>query len=405
MRSAGRLSALFLTIFHTFLLMRNRYSRPRVVSRSAQMPRGARAGQLLGLLVFLLSGWLLPHRATAQDTRILGFASATSAVNTETGKVSFGLDEWDLFITSDLTDRISFLGESVFKYDATAGTRFGASVERIIFKYNIKGNHNVVFGKIHTPVNYWNDTYHHGRVFFPTIYRPAVFTEGLIPLHSLGAGLQGQNLTNARFGYDVFVGNGLGSGDATDNDVTKSVTLAAHLKPVDGMRVGGSAYFDRVAPGVAGHSHGTSAPTPLTVPVRQQMYTGSVSYFRPKVEVLIENSYFFNKSRADVGLAMPAANDRTNALYAYAGWRALPKFVLYGRYDRIDHPEARATAEHDHHTTYFTTDALQSIVGGLRYEFSYLAVAKLEFQHDERVPLSGAKRHTNAVTFQFAVGF
>ncbi len=352
-----------------------------------------RLGGALVLGVFLLNS----QHAHAQDTRILGFADVTSTANTETGKVSFGLGEWDLFITSDLTDRISFLGETVFKYDAASGTRFGASVERIIFKYNIKGNHNLLLGKVHTPINYWNDTYHHGRVFFPTIFRPAVFTEGLLPLHTLGAGVQGQNLTDLRFGYDVMVGNGLGSGDAADNDLAKSVTLAAHVKPLEGLRIGGSAYFDRIAPGAAGHSHGTSAPTPLKTPVRQQVYTASVAYFRPRLEALVENSFFFNRT--------DSATDATNALYAYAGWRIAPKVVAYGRYDLIRHPHAISSGEDHAHTTYFTTDGLQSAVGGVRYEFSYLAVAKLEFQHDERTRLVGGKRATNAVTFQFAVGF
>lgn len=362
---------------------------------SNRFPRRLGTG-LAGLVVgFALT--LLPGRARAQDTRILGFADATSTLNPETGRVSFGLGEWDLFITSDLTDRISFLGETIFRYDAGSGTRFAASVERIIVKYNIRGNHNLVFGKVHTPVNYWNDTYHHGRVFFPTIYRPAVFSEGLIPLHSLGAGVQGQNLTDLRFGYDVFVGNGLGAGDVADNNLTKSVTLAAHVKPAEGLRLGGSAYFDRIAPGTAGHSHGTSGPTPLTVPVRQQMYTASVAYFRPRMEALIENSFFMNRT--------DSATDRTNALYAYAGWRVLPKLVAYGRYDLIRNPDAQGSDEGHAHVTYFRTDGLQSIVGGLRYEFSYLAVAKLEFQHDDRTRVVGADQATNAVTFQFAVGF
>ena len=362
-------------------------------------PRHLRVGLVGAVAAVGLA--LLPGRAAAQDTRILGFADVTTTVNPSTGKTSFALGEWDLFITSDLTDRISFLGETVFKYDPTSGSRFAAGVERIILKYNVRGNHNLLLGKMHTPVNYWNDTYHHGRVFFPTIFRPAVFNEGFVPLHTLGAGVQGQNRGKLRLGYDVVVGNGLSGPDAGDNDAMKSVTLAAHVKPVDGLRLGGSAYFDRIAPGTAGHSHGSNAPVPLTVPVHQQMYTASVAYFGPKLETLIENSFFRNKS--------DSSTQRTNALYAYAGWRVHPDVVVYGRYDLIRHPGLPAphAGEAPHHVapTYFGTDDLQSLVGGVRYEFSYQAVVKLEFQHDDRDLRQGGRRSPNAVTFQFAVGF
>ena len=340
-------------------------------------------GLTLGLL------WLASPRAQAQDTRILGFADVTSTLNPATGRVSFGLGEQDLFITSDLTDRISFLGETVFRYDATAATRFAVSVERIVFKYNYTGNHSVVIGKVHTPFNYWNDTYHHGRVFFPTIFRPAIFNEGLLPLHTLGAGLQGQNLGSLRFGYDVMAGNGQGSYDATDNDQAKSVTVALHIKPVDGMRLGVSSYTDRIAAGATGHQHGTTG-TPLAQATRQQIFTGSLVWFRPKVELLIESSYFRN--RADTLRA------QTMGSYAYAGIRVLPKVVVYGRYDLIRH-------QNKSEERYFSTDDFQSFIGGLRYEFSYLTVAKLEFQHDERQPMTGGRRFTDAITAQFAVGF
>src|SRR5215211_6659123 len=120
----------------------------------------------------------------AQNTTIRGFVDALSTY--ENGKLSFGFGEQDLFITSELTDRISFLGESVFKFDPLSPSEFSVSVERVVIKYNFYGNHNILIGKHHTPINYWNDTYHHGRVFFPTIERPLLFTARIIPLHTTG---------------------------------------------------------------------------------------------------------------------------------------------------------------------------------------------------------------------------
>jgi hypothetical protein len=62
----------------------------------------------------------------AQRTVIRGFVDAYSTL--QNGKLSFGLGEQDYFITSELNDRISFLGESVFKFSAGSPTTFDVSM-------------------------------------------------------------------------------------------------------------------------------------------------------------------------------------------------------------------------------------------------------------------------------------
>ena len=70
--------------------------------------------------------------------------------------------------------------------------------EKMQLLYDYYKNHSIIIGKIHTPVNYWNDVYHHGRVFFPSIDRPTSFSY-LVPLHNLGIQFQGQNLGKWNF--------------------------------------------------------------------------------------------------------------------------------------------------------------------------------------------------------------
>ena len=185
--------------------------------------------------------------ASAQRTEIRGFGDVNATYQNK--KISFGFDEQDLFITSQLTDRISFLGETVFKPDTMSHTGFNVSIERFIIKYNYAGNNNLLLGKHHTPINYWNDTYHHGRVFYPTISRPLLFDAGYIPLHTTGISLEGHDLGNIKFGYNLMVGNGLGSPDVLDNDKSKSVTALIYIKPVDRLRIGVSYYHDVISKG------------------------------------------------------------------------------------------------------------------------------------------------------------
>ncbi|MBL4655888.1 MAG: hypothetical protein JKY33_08715, partial [Bacteroidia bacterium] len=174
------------------------------------------------LLVFLLSSTLI----NAQQTTIRGFAHFNAGFTLDSPPTTFiNLEEQDLFITSEISDRISFLGESVLKEKGSIG------LERVVIKFNLKGNHNLLFGRFHTPINYWNNTYHHGRVFFPTIYRPKMFYRGILPIHILGFRLQGANLGKQKFGYDIVF--------------SEALALELHIKPTDGLQLGSSIYLNR----------------------------------------------------------------------------------------------------------------------------------------------------------------
>jgi hypothetical protein len=327
------------------------------------------------------------QQVAAQRTQIRGFVDVDSYY--QKGKLNFGLGEQDLFITSEITQRLSFLGETVFKYSFDSPTSFDISIERIILKYNYFGNHSVLIGKHHTPINYWNDTYHHGRVFFPTVDRPLLFSQGFIPLHTTGISLQGQNLGRLRFGYDAMLGNGLGSGDIGDNNVFKSLTLAVHIKPTDGLRLGASFYNDVISKGSTVHNHSTGVSTLALNRINQNIMTASVMYndsvFSKKFEILAESSVAMNRSDS-------LGTQRAIASYAYAGLRVTDKIIPYVRIDDI---------QYSNKEVYFTDNNIRSYVGGVRYELSYLAVLKLEYQHTK----SQLYTTSDNIIFQIAVGF
>jgi hypothetical protein len=322
--------------------------------------------------------FLLPcNRAFCQDTQIKGFIDVLSTYDSK--KVSFGFDEQDLFITSVINDRISFLGESVFKYTPTTPTEFSLSVERVIIKYNFAGNNNIIMGKIHTPLNYWNDTYHHGRVFFPTIDRPILFGANIIPLHTVGLGIQGHDFGKLKFGYDFFIGNGLGSSEIVDNDKNKSITAAVHIKPADRLRLGFSWYYDVISKGA--NVHGKI----INWKVNQHLFSGSISKFGKKFELLAEGTAGINSSDT-------TGSRTTLASYIYAGYRIADKVVPYVRYDNIHYQQGEI---------YYDKNNISSFVAGLRFEINYLAVIKLEYQYQHSELLN----NTNKVTAQFAIGF
>jgi hypothetical protein len=337
------------------------------------MPTGRNATIIL---LLALAGFSFSS-SFAQTTQIRGFIDGL--ISYQNGKASFGFGEQDLFITSELHDRISFLGESVFKYTPSSPTEFSVSIERVVIKFNLAGNHNLLIGKHHTPLNYWNDTYHHGRVFFPTIERPLLFAANIIPLHTTGASIQGHDLGKLKFGYDFMVGNGLGSSEIEDNDKHKSVTAAIHIKPVDKLRIGISYYHDVISKGARVHEK------IIDWRVNQTLLTGSLAYFGKKFELLAEGTLGINKTDT-------TGSRQTLASYLYTGYRISEKITPYVRLDNLNFQEGEI---------YFTKDNTASVVAGIRYNINYLTVVKLEYQHQH----SSLQGNIDKVTAQFAIGF
>lgn len=321
---------------------------------------------------------IVPGSLYSQSLNIKGFVNVNTTIQNK--KVSFGLGEQDLFLSSELTDKLSFLGETVFKYDASSATDFSVSVERVVIKYNIFGNNNVVIGKVHTPLNYWNDTYHHGRVFFPTIDRPLLFKSEIIPIHTTGMSFQGHDLGKLKFGYDVMVGNGIGSSDFGDNDSRKSWILAAHIKPADKLRFGISYYNDVIAKGAQLHDGRI-----MKKQVNQQLFSGSASHLGKKLEILAEGTIV--KDRTD-----STGSRETVASYFYGGYKITDKLIPYFRIDNIKYQNGELFYKKNNTTAYLF---------GIRYKINYLAVIKLEFMHQD-FEIGGV---SNSVTAQVAIGF
>lgn len=193
--------------------------------------------QQIGLHLLLIAYLFQPANAQKPETHLNGFGNIDFTYTPgDSSNAFYAIGEHDFFVTSKLRHNISFLGEYVIRYNPNSATRFLPSIERSLVKINYIGNHSIIAGKIHTPLNYWNDVYHHGRLFFPTIERPIAFSY-LIPLHTLGLQFQGQNLGKLNWGYDVVVGNGISSNDAGKRGTNMSLTTAFHFKPSPYTRI------------------------------------------------------------------------------------------------------------------------------------------------------------------------
>jgi hypothetical protein len=212
-----------------------------------------------------------------------------------------------------------------------------------------------------------------------------MFAANLFPRHTTGISLQGQNLGSLKFGYDLMVGNGLGSGELQDNDKYKSLTAAVHVKPADGLRIGASYYSDIISEGAKVMPHDTTSHHQIAYQVNQKLLSSSIAYFGKKLEFLAEVTWGRNQSST-------AGSSNALGYYAYAGIKMKDNLIPYVRVDKI----GIANDE-----VYFQKNDRTAYIAGIRYEINYLAVLKVEYQHN-KTEIAGI---TNQVAAQVAIGF
>ena len=338
---------------------------------------------------FLVLGLLAAaNLARAQDpvTQFQMFGHFTANVELENDEQfsELSMGEHDFFVQSKVTPRISFLSETIVapvSDDHHGGADFRVSIERARLKYQYSEWLSVIVGKMHTPVNYWNDVYHHGRLFFPTIDRPRAFGSH-VPIHTLGLRLQGQNIGKLKFGYDLVIGNGMSANDISDNNFQKSVTAAVHIKPEKQTRISISAYRDVLFENKVGSHSGHASSGHLTmgeegwlpVDLDYELYCFSLYRNKGKWEILTEFTLnrtklaSSNDAELIASLGNPDATANTTT-YLYAGRKLGNRNSLYVLGDRI------RTQTQDFH---MKSNDLLKVGIGWQHEFSALVKTQIQ---------------------------
>src|SRR4029078_6385338 len=111
-----------------------------------------------------------------------GFTNVDYLVNEEGKPDSFALGQFDLFVTSALSENWSFLAEVNFEFNED--NELGVGGERAQLKYAPSDQFTISAGRMHTPLGYWNQTFHHGAWFQTTAERPEMYLfedDGALP--------------------------------------------------------------------------------------------------------------------------------------------------------------------------------------------------------------------------------
>ena len=149
---------------------------------------------------------MISRRSTRYDLTSLGLAAALAAAPaaavdlTIFGDVtlvdsdapdshsSFVLGDVDFFVTQNINDRLTATLE--LDFHAHDGGEIEADVERLWIRYEASDAFQIAAGRFHTPLGYWNRTYHHGTLIQDTVDRPFFIDwehdGGVLPMHVVG---------------------------------------------------------------------------------------------------------------------------------------------------------------------------------------------------------------------------
>jgi len=210
---------------------------------------------------------------------------------------TFQAGEFDLFISSKISDHFSFIGEMVFGADQT--NLFSIDIERYELTYKASRYFEISAGRYHSAIGYYNTAYHHGTWFGTATGRPFMYyyedSGGLLPVHNVGLTSTGLVPGTDKLGlhWVAEVGNGRASSSSAVEPVQnflsdrnhKAVNFALYVKPewLEGLQAGGSFYDDKLFPdGVT--------------PVSQHIGSLYAVYFRSGWEFLNEGVLLSNHS-------------------------------------------------------------------------------------------------------------
>ena len=329
-----------------------------------------------------------PDQASGMPTmQFRGFSDVSYRLDDESGTAnSFSIGQFNLFITSKLTDKLSVLAEVVVEADL--GNKVGIDLERLLLRWVSSDFLSVSAGRYHTAIGWYNTAYHHSAWMQTAIGRPLLFAfeddGGFLPIHDVGLSLGGR-IPSGSLGlrYIFEVGNGAASRSIDDEPVQnvvdenngKAVNVGLLARPagLPGFEAGISVYHDTLAP--------EGGPK-----IGETIVAGHAVYQTSGVEWLNEVVYVRNAT-ADGGPVFDTVGFYTQASKQFGAWRP------YFRYQYVNAPEDDPV---------FPGVGLQHGPSvGLRFDVADSAALKFQYDRTERRDLAGYNSFAVQVSFTF----
>lgn len=357
--------------------------------------RHAVAGSIAVLLLALTNPTDCAAQSGGDDPyslRILGFTDINfsavdgSGIDGVESSSGFRVGQLVLHFARPLSERWSFFAETATT--AKSNGSFSQSFERVIARYAHSDLIKLSAGRYHTPVNYWNQAFHHGQWLQTSISRPEMTRFGgvFVPVHFVGLLEEGAvGVAGLELAWNAGIGNGrqsdiAGAGEGGDIDTHRAWLAGLTVRPDNlyRLQLGGSIYGD----GVPLDDDGLAATQPRDVD--ELILAGHLVWHSENPEVIAEYA------RIDHA-GLDGADDGVNeAWYGQLGWRLgwlQERLKPYARYESIEIDESdpiygAMTVANPKHVT--TTDYqihdTEIFTAGLRIDVALLVALKGEYR-------------------------
>jgi hypothetical protein len=311
------------------------------------------------------------------STHIAGFSdfdfAATDLHHAHSG---FNEGQFVLHLNSALSSKVSFFGELSLTARSDAGTGtppatgFNVEVERSIIRFEQNDYFKVSFGRYHTPINWWNMTFHHGQWLQTTISRPEMvqFGGSFLPIHFVGTLVEGAAPAGGlNLNYNLGLGNGRSAviskagdwGDINNNRAWLATVFSRPDHPY-GLQVGASVYRDLITP-IGG------------LAFREWIQSAHIVWAKENPELIAE---FANVSHQEVGTTRQS---NSQAWYVQTGYRLPGVARLWKPYYRFEYIHIPGS---DH--LFRLVPSLAGSTVGVRYDISSFAALKFEYRNIRR---------------------
>lgn len=286
-------------------------------------------------------------------------------------KSAFNAGNFVLFVTSQLTDRISILSENTANFNNGTPT---FEVQRLMARYYIKDYFSLRIGKMFNPIGYWNNQFNMGLVLQPTIQRPSIIRAsndgGVLQIKNTGFQIEGDNISKARLFYRVFVSNGNNITALASNLKNQyAVTAELGAEPIEGLKIIVSGHHDQFSakrPNSAGITNKKGGSSLLS--------NFSLVYMNPEKKLEFVGEYYYQSTRFD-----SLGEKSSQGLLTYAGYKVTNKLIPYVQYARLIAGTENSTDFYYAGATNGVQLKINDITLGLRYKLSANFVVKLEY--------------------------
>ena len=371
-----------------------------MITRVTTLPGSKRAYLLcsIGLSLYIVATLPAAHAQPEINWNVFTHIEAYQS-SEDTDKDPFRLGESAFFATGRLTDRWSFLTEVSYEIPKYRDQSF--KLERLRMRYDLDKDNWIIFGKMHTPVNYWNDNYHHGRLFFPTINRPKSFSR-FIPIHDIGLRFAGSAMFGSGIGYDVVIGSGQSAGDDMFSEGVQSYTAALNWTPNSNLTLMGSYYRDTILDHQVNpfHNHNHEGDTPMAMPMAMPMDSMTTATSGDDISYELFSFSMHWSGAAFKGLTELSMNrtddgDFNTAAFQYIGYRLSDDITAYALYDMVDV---------DKNEIHFMPGRDSRYGIGVEYAFGVNVTLKTELRRrDDHT--GGLEKYNNEIQLQLSLGF